>query len=83
MRFSLSENPTLEVSISYIQNWRILNFLPKERSRMRVDLFVFPRDDPNEPFTVDDRKMTQNLVILYWRFICFSIYHTFSSSKNN
>ena len=50
IRFSVSENLIVEVSSSYLQKCGILHFLPEDRSRMRVYLFVFlfcffPRGD--------------------------------------
>ena len=48
--FSVSENPIIEVSSSYLQKCGILYFLPEGRSRMRVYLFVFfPRGDHIDP----------------------------------
>ena len=40
IRISVFENPTVQVSSSYLQKCGILYFLPEERSRMRVHLFV-------------------------------------------
>ena len=42
IRFSVSENPTVEVSSSYMQKWGILYFLPEERSQIRVYYFFYP-----------------------------------------
>ena len=43
IRFSVPENPTVQVSSSYLYKCGILYFLPDERSRMRVYLlFFFP-----------------------------------------
>jgi hypothetical protein len=36
MKITPSENPTIEVKSSYLQNCGILYFLPEERSRMYV-----------------------------------------------
>ena len=41
MKFSVSENPIIEVSSSYVQKCGILYILPEERSRMRVNLIFF------------------------------------------
>ena len=54
MRFSVSENPTVELSSSYPQICGILYFLPQDRSRVRVYLFVclfffFPRVNRIDP----------------------------------
>ena len=37
----VSENPSVEVSSSYLQKCGILYFLPEDKSRVRVYLFVF------------------------------------------
>ena len=41
IRFSVSENPIIKVSSSYLQKCGILHFLLQDRSRMRVKLFDF------------------------------------------
>ena len=41
IRLSVSENPNVEVPSSYLQKCGISNFLPEDRSRMPVYLFVF------------------------------------------
>ena len=56
MRFSVSENPTIEVSIFYMQKCGILYFLPEERSRMRVYLLFFPLDDLIDPVILEYRE---------------------------
>jgi hypothetical protein len=53
--FSVSENPTVEVSSSYLQKCGILHFLPEERSRVRV-YFFFPRGNRIDPVVLEYRK---------------------------
>ena len=60
MGFCVSENPTVEVSSSYLQKCGILYFLSEERSRMRVYFiylfFYFPRGDRINPVILEYRK---------------------------
>ena len=51
IRFSVSENPSVEVSYSHLQKHRILYLLPKERSRMGV--YFFFRADCIEPMVLE------------------------------
>ena len=44
IKFSVSENPTVEVLSSYLQKCGILNFLPEERSRICMCFFSFAGD---------------------------------------
>ena len=57
IRFSVSENPTVEVSSFYLQKCGILYFLPEGRSRMRlfVCLFFcfFPQADRIDPVVLE------------------------------
>ena len=41
VRFSIPENPTVDMPTSYVEKFGILHFWTKERSRMRVYLFFF------------------------------------------
>ena len=77
---SISENLTVVVSSFYLQNYGILHFLPEERSRMRVYLFIFIHLFISIHFTHFIVYLFICVCILFINvFFCISMYSIYSS----